>query len=48
MTLVWTPASSNWTTFSYTWTQARNDGAGAAHPEKSGARRPQIAVARIS
>jgi len=48
MTLVWTPASSPWTTFSYTWTQARNDGAGAAHPEKSGARRPQIAVARIS
>jgi hypothetical protein len=46
MTLVWTPVSS-WTTYSYTWTQAQKDGAGAAHAENSAARRPRIAVARI-
>jgi hypothetical protein len=29
-TLVWTP-STNWTSYSFTWTQAKADGAGAAH-----------------
>jgi hypothetical protein len=46
MVLVWTPIS-NWTSYSYTWTQARSDGAGSASQTKAAARQPRITVAHI-
>jgi len=44
MTLVWTPVT-NWTSYTYSWTQAVADGAGSERAATT--RRPQIAIARI-
>ena len=44
MTLVWTPVS-NWTHYTYSWSQAVAAGAGSEHSAST--RKPQITVARL-
>jgi hypothetical protein len=44
MTLVWTP-TSNWTSYTYSWSQAEAAGAGA---ERTASSKQQTALARNS
>jgi hypothetical protein len=47
MTLVWTP-TSNWTTYTYTWSDAQTQGAGAVTQRRQATRRPRVAVTRTT
>ncbi len=48
MTLVWTPPTANWTSFTYTWAQAQADGAGSLSRHQLATRRPQVALVRAA